>query len=78
MQKTISILANNQPSFLLQVTDLLLKHRVKIDNFISNVTEEPGRILITITICLDEMTFEQLVQRLFKMYDVVEIRENIE
>lgn len=35
MKKTIRILANNQPGFLLQVTDLLLKHRVKIKNFIS-------------------------------------------
>ncbi|MBU8589147.1 hypothetical protein KM925_24960 [Priestia megaterium] len=78
MKKTIRILANNQPNILLHVTNLLLKYRVKINDFISSTNEESGKILITVTMHSDYITFKQLLNQILKIHEVVDVQEIIE
>ena len=74
MWAILSILVENKPGILFQVTHLFRSRNFNIDSISVGVTENPEFSRMTITTYGDEKHIQQIVKQLDKMIDTVEVR----
>ena len=74
MWAILSILVENKPGILFQVTHLFRSRNFNIDSISVGVTENPEFSRMTITTYDDEKQIQQIVKQLDKMIDTVEVR----
>ncbi|ABK77247.1 acetolactate synthase, small (regulatory) subunit [Cenarchaeum symbiosum A] len=75
MWAILSILVENKPGILFQVTHLFRSRNFNIDSISVGVTEDPEFSRMTITTYGDEKRIRQIVKQLDKMIDTVEVRQ---
>lgn len=73
-QFVISILVSNHSGVLSRVSGMFTRRGFNIDTLTVGVTEDDNYSRITITIHGDEMTCNQIVRQLEKMYDVKKVK----
>jgi acetolactate synthase I/III small subunit len=74
MWAILSILVENKPGILFQVTHLFRSRNFNIDSISVGVTENPEFSRMTITTYGDEKQIQQIVKQLDKMIDTVEVK----
>ena len=74
MWAILSILVENKPGILFQVTHLFRSRNFNIDSISVGVTENPEFSRMTITTYGDEKQIQQIVKQLDKMIDSVEVK----
>lgn len=74
MWAILSILVENKPGILFQVTHLFRSRNFNIDSISVGVTENPEFSRMTITTYGTERQVQQIVKQLDKMIDTVEVR----
>ena len=74
MWAIFSILVENKPGILFEVTHMFRSRNFNIDNIAVGVTENPGLSRMTITTYGDERQLSQIGKQLDKMIDTVEVR----
>lgn len=70
----LSLLVENKPGILFQVTHLFRARNFNIDSISVGVTEDPGLSRMTITTYGTERQIAQIVKQLDKMIDTIEVR----
>lgn len=75
MWAILSILVENKPGILFQVTHLFRSRNFNIDSISVGVTDDPEFSRMTITTYGDEKQVQQVVKQLDKMIDTVEVRQ---
>ncbi|MGY5142302.1 MAG: acetolactate synthase small subunit [Nitrosopumilus sp.] len=73
MWAILSILVENKPGILFQVTHLFRSRNFNIDSISVGVTENPELSKMTITTIGDEKQIDQIVKQLDKMIDTVKV-----
>jgi len=73
MWAILSILVENKPVILFQVTHLFRSRNFNIDSISVGVTENPELSKMTITTIGDEKQIDQIVKQLDKMIDTVKV-----
>ena len=74
MWAILSILVENKPGILFQVTHLFRSRNFNIDSISVGVTENPEFSRMTVTTYGSEKQIQQIVKQLDKMIDTVEVR----
>ena len=74
MWAILSLLVENKPGILFQVTHLFRSRNFNIDSISVGVTENPEFSRMTITTYGDEKQIQQIVKQLDKMIDTVEVK----
>ncbi len=74
MWAILSLLVENKPGILFQVTHLFRSRNFNIDSISVGVTQNPEFSRMTITTIGDEKQIRQIVKQLDKMIDTVEVR----
>lgn len=74
MWAILSLLVENKPGILFQVTHLFRSRNFNIDSISVGVTDNPEFSRMTITTIGDEKQIEQIVKQLDKMIDTVEVK----
>jgi len=74
MWAILSLLVENKPGILFQVTHLFRSRNFNIDGISVGVTENPEFSRMTITTYGDEKQIQQIVKQLDKMIDTVEVK----
>ena len=74
MWAILSLLVENKPGILFQVTHLFRSRNFNIDSISVGVTENPEFSRMTITTIGDEKQIQQIVKQLDKMIDTVEVK----
>lgn len=74
MWAIFSILVENKPGILFEVTHMFRARNFNIDSIAVGVTENPGLSRMTITTYGDERQLAQIGKQLGKMIDAVEVR----
>ena len=74
MWAIFSILVENKPGILFEVTHMFRSRNFNIDSIAVGVTENPGLSRMTITTYGDERQLSQIGKQLDKMIDTVEVR----
>ena len=74
MWAIFSILVENKPGILFEVTHMFRARNFNIDSIAVGVTENPGLSRMTITTYGDERQLAQIGKQLDKMIDTVEVR----
>lgn len=74
MWAIFSILVENKPGILFEITHLFRSRNFNIDSIAVGVTENPTYSKMTITTFGDERQLEQIRKQLDKMIDTVEVR----
>ena len=74
MWTIFSILVENKPGILFEVTHMFRSRNFNIDSIAVGVTENPGLSRMTITTSGDERQLAQIGKQLDKMIDTVEVR----
>jgi len=74
MWAILSILVENKPGILFQITHLFRSRNFNIDSISVGVTENPEFSRMTITTYGDEKQIQQIVKQLDKMIDTVEVK----
>jgi acetolactate synthase-1/3 small subunit len=74
MWAILSLLVENKPGILFQVTHLFRSRNFNIDSISVGITENPEFSRMTITTYGDEKQIQQIVKQLDKMIDTVEVR----
>ena len=74
MWAILSLLVENKPGILFQVTHLFRARNFNIDSISVGATENPEFSRMTITTYGDERQIRQIVKQLDKMIDTVEVR----
>lgn len=69
-----SILVENKPGILFEVTHMFRSRNFNIDSIAVGVTQNPGLSRMTITTYGDERQLDQIGKQLDKMIDTVEVR----
>ena len=72
---TVAVLVLNQFGVLNRVTSMFRRRQFNIDNLTVSETESPDYSRITVQFAGEEITKQQLVDQLYKLPDVVSIRE---
>jgi len=75
MWAILSLLVENKPGILFQVTHLFRSRNFNIDSISVGVTQNPEFSRMTITTIGDERQIRQIVKQLDKMIDTVEVRQ---
>jgi len=75
MWAILSLLVENKPGILFQVTHLFRSRNFNIDSISVGVTQNPEFSRMTITTIGDEKQIRQIVKQLDKMIDTVEVRQ---
>ncbi len=75
MWAILSILVENKPGILFQVTHLFRSRNFNIDSISVGVTQNPEFSRMTITTIGDQRHIQQIVKQLDKMIDAVEVRQ---
>lgn len=75
MWAILSILVENKPGILFQVTHLFRSRNFNIDSISVGVTQNPEFSRMTVTTIGDERQIRQIVKQLDKMIDTVEVRQ---
>lgn len=75
MWAILSLLVENKPGILFQVTHLFRSRNFNIDSISVGVTENPEFSRMTITTYGDEKQIKQIVKQLDKMIDTVEVKQ---
>lgn len=73
MWAILSILVENKPGILFQVTHMFRSRNFNIDSISVGVTSNPDISRITITTIGDEKTIRQIVKQLDKMIDTIQV-----
>jgi len=71
----ISVLVKNHSGVLLRVAGLFSRRGFNIDSIIACQTENPAFSRLTIVITGDEAVFAQLTRQLYKLEDVIKVRQ---
>ncbi len=74
MWAILSLLVENKPGILFQVTHLFRSRNFNIDSISVGVTQNPEFSRMTITTLGDQKQIQQIVKQLDKMIDTVEVR----
>lgn len=74
MWAILSLLVENKPGILFQVTHLFRSRNFNIDSISVGITENPEFSRMTITTYGDEKQIQQIVKQLDKMIDTVEVK----
>ena len=74
MWAILSLLVENKPGILFQVTHLFRSRNFNIDSISVGVTQDPEFSRMTITTIGDQKQVDQIVKQLDKMIDTVEVR----
>lgn len=74
MWAIFSILVENKPGILFEITHLFRSRNFNIDSIAVGITENPTYSKMTITTFGDERQLEQIRKQLDKMIDTVEVR----
>ena len=74
MWAILSLLVENKPGILFQVTHLFRARNFNIDSISAGPTESPEISRMTITTYGDERQIAQIVKQLDKMIDTIEVR----
>ena len=75
MWAILSLLVENKPGILFQVTHLFRSRNFNIDSISVGITQNPEFSRMTITTIGDEKQIQQIVKQLDKMIDTVEVRQ---
>ena len=75
MWAILSLLVENKPGILFQVTHLFRSRNFNIDSISVGVTQNPEFSRMTIITIGDEKHIQQIVKQLDKMIDTVEVRQ---
>jgi len=78
MKHTISVLVNNRPGVLARVSSLFSRRGFNIDSLAVSTTEDPLVSRMTIVVTGDEMVLEQIEKQLYKLIDVIKVRDHSE
>lgn len=74
MWAILSLLVENKPGILFQVTHLFRSRNFNIDSISVGATQDPELSRMTITTIGDERQIRQIVKQLDKMIDTIEVR----
>ena len=74
MWSIISVLVENKPGVLFKVTHLFRSRNFNIDSISVGVTENPEFSRMTLTTSADEKQLSQIIKKLDKMIDTIEVK----
>lgn len=72
---TISVIVENQFGVLARVSGLISARAFNIDSLTVSATEDPSISHMTIVVDADEKKLEQVKRQLYRLVDVIEVRE---
>jgi len=75
MKHILSVLVNNNSGVLSHVAGLFTRRGYNIDSLSVGVTNNPEQSIITLVVKEDEIKIRQIQYQLYKLSDVIEIRE---
>lgn len=75
MKTVLSVLVRNSAGVLSHVSGLFTRRGYNIDSLSVGETEDPTRSIITLVVSEDEQMVRQIEKQLYKLVDVLEIRE---
>lgn len=76
MRHTISVLVHNRPGVLARVSSLFSRRGFNIDSLAVSTTEDPSVSRMTIVVAGDEAVLEQIGKQLYKLIDVIKVRDH--
>src|SRR3989338_1116803 len=72
---TISILVENKAGVLARISGLFSARGFNIDSLAVGETDDPTASRITVVVCVDQKTFEQIKKQLNKLIDVIKVQD---
>ncbi|MCS6983677.1 MAG: acetolactate synthase small subunit [Leptospiraceae bacterium] len=75
MKHVLSVLVNNHAGVLSHVSGLFTRRSYNIDSLSVGETQDPTKSIITLVISEDEEMVKQIEKQLYKLVDVLEIRD---
>ena len=73
---TIIVFTENKPGILYRIADVFLKRKVNIESLTVSEIETSGMSRFTIVIKGNTFTVEKIVKQLYKIIEVIKVREN--
>lgn len=74
-QHVLSILVENRAGVLSRVTGLVSRRGFNIESLSVGPTEDPTRSRITLVVCADDVSYEQITKQLHKLVSVFKITD---
>ncbi len=75
MRYTLSVLAENRPGVLAQISSLLSRRGFNIESIAAGATSEPDITRITLVVEGDKYVLAQVTRQLDKLVDVITVRD---
>jgi acetolactate synthase-1/3 small subunit len=73
--RVVSAIVENKPGVLHSIANLLRRRNFNIESITVGATQQKDIARITITVCADEKTLDQVVKQLAKLIDVIQVDE---
>lgn len=75
MRYTLSVLTENRPGVLAQISSLLSRRGFNIESITAGITNEPDITRITLVVEGDKYVLSQITRQLEKLVDVITVRD---
>ncbi|MEW6080235.1 MAG: acetolactate synthase small subunit [Bacillota bacterium] len=75
MRYTLSVLVENRPGVLAQISSLLSRRGFNIESIAAGITNEPDITRITLVVKGDKYVLSQVTRQLEKLVDVITVRD---
>lgn len=73
--RVVSAIVENKPGVLHSIANLFRRRNFNIESITVGATQQKDLARITITVCADEKTLDQVVKQLAKLIDVIKVDE---
>jgi acetolactate synthase-1/3 small subunit len=73
--RVVSAIVENKPGVLHSISNLFRRRNFNIESITVGATQQKDLARITITVCADEKTLDQVVKQLAKLIDVIQVDE---